>query len=173
MGAGSRVLSFFRGGSEGDQNGHRGANGETARRIGADGRPEDGGQSNSGSGTGAGSTTVEIAVILPTLMVVVLVAVQLCLWAFADEAMQSVASHAAVVAAGLGGTVESGRQAGQLAAVQLAGPVVADPTVAVVPLAGGQVQATASGSVESILPWLHLTVDAVRTAVVQKFRAGP
>lgn len=175
MGDGSYVLSILRGHSGGDLNGERCAIRENGHRIGTGGRLEDGGQSDSAfrSGPGAGSTTVEIAIILPALMVVVLVAVQLCLWAFADEAVQSVASHAAVVSAGLGGTVESGRQAGQSAAAQLVGPVVTDPTVAVVPLAGGQVQATATGSVESILPWWHLTVNAVRTSVVQKFRAGP
>lgn len=173
MGDGECVLPILRGDSESDLNIHRGTIDDNGRRNGTGGRLKDCGQSDSAFGTGAGSTTVEIAVILPALMVAVLVAVQLCLWAFADEAVQSVASHAAVVAAGLGGTIESGHQAGQLAAAQLAGPVVADPRVAVVPLAGGQVQVTASGSVESILPWWHLTVNAVRTAVVQKFRAGP
>lgn len=106
-------------------------------------------------------------------MLVVLVAVQLCLWAFADEAVQSVASHAAVIAAGLGGTPSSGATAGQVAAAQIAGPVLLRPSVVVTSVAGGQVLVTVQGAVESILPWWHPKVTAVRTAVVQRFRAGP
>lgn len=106
-------------------------------------------------------------------MVLVLLAVQVCLWLVAAETVGSVASHAAAVAAGLGGSVASGERAGEADARSLAGPVVTDPVVAVHRLGPDVVRAVVTGNAESILPWFHPTVHAVRDVEVQRFRAAP
>ncbi len=119
----------------------------------------------------SGSSTVEIVVVLPAAMVVILVAVQVCLWAVAAETVQAVAGHAAAVAAGLGGSAAAGERAGEASARSLAGPVVTDPVVAVVQLGPDTVRAEVTGRAESILPWFHPTVSAVRDVEVQRFRS--
>lgn len=116
---------------------------------------------------------MEAVVIVPVLMLVVLVAVQVGLWTVADEAVQQVASHTALVAAGVGGTTSAAETAGLADAQSLAGPVVVDPTVAVTVLDPDTVEAVVSGRAESILPWFRPVVRAVRQATVQRFRAGP
>lgn len=121
----------------------------------------------------AGSSTVEAVIMVPAAMVVILVAVQVCLWAVAAETVQSIAGRAAGVAAGVGGTVTAGQQAGEASARSLAGPVVTDPVVLVEPLGPNAVRAVVTGQVESILPWLHPSVRAVRDVGVQRFRIGP
>jgi len=128
------------------------------------------GRPNSPGALSNGSTTVEAAIVVPVLMVLLLAAVQMCLWVFADEAVQSVASHAAVVAAGTGGTAVLGQEAGQASAAQLAGPVLENPVVAVVVVGDSSVEVEVAGHVESILPWWRPTVRAVRMAVLQQFR---
>lgn len=141
-----------------------------------------------------GSSTVEMVIVIPVFMMVLLVALQLCLWVLADEAVQQVASRAAITAAGLGGTVLLGRQAGLADARSVAGPVLVGPELTLtmsdgrggqvpgaaatraagsVPSPASSVTAVASGHVESIVPWWRLTVRAVRTATVQRFREDP
>lgn len=141
-----------------------------------------------------GSATVEMVIVIPVFMVVILVAVQLCLWVLADEAVQQVASRSATVAAGLGGTVASGQEAGLVDAASVAGPLLEDPHVTVTVSTGAEragagagrlesvlggrsgaqsVTATASGRVEPIVAWWQLTVRAERRATVQRFREVP
>lgn len=132
--------------------------------------------SNAGSwvrrpvGRGAdGSASVEAVVLVPALVLVVLVAVQIGLWALASEAVGQVASRAATAAAALDGSATSGLRAGQGELEALAGRLVVDPTVTVGPAGPDLVQATAVGQVESVVPWLHLQVRAVRSAPRQGF----
>lgn len=141
-----------------------------------------------------GSSTVEMVIVIPVFMMVILVAVQLCLWVLADEAVGQVATRSATTAAGLGGTAVSGRQAGLADAAAVAGALLVDPDVTVTVSNGaargapavvqlgvapggapeaGSVIAVVSGHVESILPWWQLTVRADRSATVQRFRAVP
>lgn len=120
-----------------------------------------------------GSSTVEVAVLVPLLAVLVLLAVQVALWAIADEAVQQVASQAALAAAGLGSTVQAGEAAGRQQASQLGGPVLVDPAVTVTEVDPDTVVAVVTGRAESILPWFHPPVRAQRVATVQRFRSGP
>lgn len=120
-----------------------------------------------------GSATVEAVIVVPALMLAILLALQVALWALAAEAVQQVAEHAAVAASGLGGTPAVGASAARSDLRGLAGRVVVDPTVAVVQVGSGAVEVKVSARVETILPWLRPSVRAARTATVQQFRASP
>jgi len=50
--------------------------------------------------------------------------------------------------------------------------IVVDPSVEVSTLAGDVVLVQITGEAESILPWVKLSVSAVRTSTRQEFRPG-
>ena len=103
-------------------------------------------------------------------MLVVLLAVQMCLWAHAAELVQSAASMGEQAATALGGSPAKGQTAAQTQLAATAGGLVLDPSVNTKVLAGGVVEITITGSSEAIIPWLHFPVSATRDGLSQEFR---
>ena len=107
---------------------------------------------------------------VPVAMIVVLVAVQACLWAHAGSLVQTAAAEGAQAACDLGGSTSAGvDRADQFLASSAAGSVT-NPSVNATTPAAGTVEIRVEGTAESVLPWFHLTVTATRRGEVQGFR---
>jgi len=137
--------------------------GSARRRPSTDGAPD----------AASGAVSVEAVLAVPVMVLVVLVAIQIGLWALASEAVGQAASRVVTVAAALGGSPTRGLQAGRQELAALAGHVVVHPGVTITSPAPGLVQASVVGQAEAIVPWLDLRVSAVRQATVQGFRPWP
>lgn len=119
-----------------------------------------------------GSSAVEAVVVVPVAMLVVLVAVQACLWARATAMVQTAAAEGDQAACDLGGSMSSGiGRAQQFLASAASGSVTSPAVSGSVPVAG-QVEIQVHATAEAIIPWLHLTVSASRRGDVQGFRSG-
>lgn len=105
-------------------------------------------------------------------MMVILIAVQACLWAHASTLVQAAATRGDQVACVQGGSLAGGIAEAQLALADTARQVVIAPSVTASLLAGDNVQVRITGSAESIIPGLHLPVSAVRVGSRQEFRVG-
>jgi TadE-like protein len=118
----------------------------------------------------AGSVAVEAVVIIPVAMMVILLVIQVCLWAHAATLVQGAATAGEQAATALGGSPAIGETEarGQLTAT--ASQVVVDPSVNARVLTGGVVEVSVAGTAESIIPWLRLPVSATRTGLSQGFR---
>jgi hypothetical protein len=103
-------------------------------------------------------------------MMVVLLAVQVCLWAHAATLVQGAASAGEQSATVLGGSASAGKVAAQTDLAATGGQVVVDPVVRAEVSSGGDVTVTVSGETESIIPWLRLPVSATRVGLSQEFR---
>jgi len=119
-----------------------------------------------------GSTSVEAVVVLPCAMIVLLFAVQACLWAHAATMAEYAASRGEQLATLDGSSTQAGidEAAGVLA--NSASAVVSDPTVQAQRLPGDRMEIRVNGYAESLLPGVRLPVSAVRFGVVQRFRVG-
>jgi hypothetical protein len=117
-----------------------------------------------------GSAVVEVAVLVPVAMLVVLFAVQACIWAHASTLVQNAATEGDVSATLYGGSVSAGQRQAEEVLAGTAAHLVADPSVNVTSLPGGLVRVEVSGHAESIIPGIPLPVSAVRVGVIQKFR---
>lgn len=113
---------------------------------------------------------VESVVIVPIAMMVVLVAVQVCLWAHAATLVQGAATAGEQTATSLGGTPAAGQMEARADLAATASEVVTHPSIQAQALAGGVVEIRVSGTAEAIVPWLRLPVSATRTGLVQEFR---
>lgn len=118
----------------------------------------------------SGSVAVESVVVVPVAMMIVLLVVQVCLWAHAAALVQSAANTGELAATALGGSSTAGEIEAQTQLATTASKVVVHPTVHVQVLPGGIVEVTVSGETESILPWLRLPVSATRVGLIQEFR---
>ena len=119
-----------------------------------------------------GSVALEAVIVIPVAMVLVLFAVQACLWAHAAALVQSAAAEGDQVACALGGSPGAGVDRAQAFLAATAAAVVAGPTVTSSEPAAGEVQIDVRGTAEGILPWLHLSVTASRRGTVQEFRSA-
>ena len=111
-------------------------------------------------------------VIVPVAMVVVLLAVQVCLWAHAATLVQGAASAGEQSATVLGGSSASGRSAAQADLAATGSQIVVDPVIQARVSTGGVVSVTVSGETESIIPWLRLPVSATSVGLSQEFRGS-
>jgi hypothetical protein len=118
----------------------------------------------------AGSTVVEAAILIPAAMLVLLLAVQACLWAHAATLVQNAAGQADQVATESGGSPAAGVQEAKEILSATARQLVVDPDVEVSQLPGGLVRMAVRGRAESIFPGIDLPVSAVRVDVEQEFR---
>jgi hypothetical protein len=110
-------------------------------------------------------------VVVPAAMIVVLLAVQICLWSHAGTLVQAAATDGEQAATALGGSPRAGGVIQARADLQAtAREVVVDPMVQTQVLAGGRIEVSVSGSAEAIIPWLHLPVSATRVGLSQEFR---
>lgn len=108
--------------------------------------------------------------LVPVAMLLVLLVVQVCLWAHAAQVVQSAAAQGVQAAADLGGTPsDAERSASSFLAADTS---VVDPKVTVSTMPEGEVQVQVSAATVSILPFLHLEVAAARRGSLQEFRGG-
>lgn len=113
---------------------------------------------------------VESAVIVPVAMLVVLLAVQVCLWAYSATLVQGAASTGEQAATAFGGSPAQGQITAREELTATASQVVVNPSVHVQVTTEGAVEVTVSGTTEAIIPWLRLPVSATRTGLRQEFR---
>ena len=118
----------------------------------------------------AGSAVVESVVIVPIAMLIVMVVVQMCLWAHAATLVQGAATAGEQAASALGGSPAAGDIEARSTLADTASKVVNDPSVVTQVLSGGVVEIRVSGAAETIIPWLHLPVSATRVGISQEFR---
>jgi hypothetical protein len=117
-----------------------------------------------------GSTVVETVLIVPIAMIVLLLAVQACLWAHAATLVQGAAGSGEQAAIVVGGSPLTGAHEAQTVLAATASQVVKNPSVQVRALPGDLIEVQVSGTAESIIPWLRLPVSATRVGVRQEFR---
>jgi Flp pilus assembly protein TadG len=117
-----------------------------------------------------GSAVVETAVIVPIAMLVILLAVQVCLWAHAATVVQGAATAGAQVATVVGGTSATGESEARSVLTATGRDLVMNPSVTADTLPGGVIEIKVSGTTESVIPWLQLPVSATRVGLSQQFR---
>jgi hypothetical protein len=115
---------------------------------------------------------VEAAIAIPAAMLVILLAVQVCLWAHASTLVQAAATRGDQAACVVGGSLKAGIAEAQLALTDTASQVVKSPSVQASLLPGDEVQVRVTALTESIIPGIHLPVSAVRVGTRQEFRVG-
>ncbi len=103
------------------------------------------------------------------MMVIILIVVQLALWAHAAQVVQLAASEGDRAARSAGSSAGAGRL-GAEAVLASAGSVVTSSSTSVAILPGEQVEVTVEGRAESVLPWLRLPVSATQVGPLQQFR---
>jgi len=103
-------------------------------------------------------------------MLVIMFAVQACLWAHAATLVQNAANTGEESATALGGSPAKGEIAARAALMATGSKVVVNPSVQAQDLAGGMVEIRVSGSAETIVPWLRLPISATRIGLSQEFR---
>jgi len=117
-----------------------------------------------------GSTVVEVAVLIPIAMLIVLFAVQVCIWAHAATLVQNAASQGIEVATQAGSSPAAGVSDAQSLLAETAGQIVTGASVEESRQAGDVVQIQIVGHAVSILPGIHFPVSAVRVGEIQEFR---
>jgi hypothetical protein len=117
-------------------------------------------------------SVVEAAVAIPAAMLVVLLVMQVCLWAQAASLVASAADQGDQAACVLGGTLEDGVSQARLTLAATTGREVTSPSVHAALLPGDTVRVEVSAKAESIIPWIHLPVSAIRTGLRQEFRVS-
>jgi len=113
---------------------------------------------------------VEATIAIPAAMLVILLSVQICLWAHASTLAQAAANRGDESACVEGGSLTSGIAAAQLALTDTAKHVLTDTSVQASLMPGDSVQVRVTGVAESIVPGFHLSVSAVRVGAKQEFR---
>jgi len=118
-----------------------------------------------------GSEAVEIVLILPALMLLIVVGLQLAMWGLAAHALSLGVAEGGAAARAVGSRSTAAtvvtRDVGDIA-----GSLVGSLEVHVQALPDNFVSVSASGSVPSIVPGIHLRVAAVSAGPVQGFRAS-
>jgi len=117
-----------------------------------------------------GSIVVEAVVVVPVAMLVVLFAVQACLWAHAGTLVQAAATAGEEAATALGGSTRIGEIEARADLGATASKVVMNPSVDTRALTGGRIEIKVTGNAEAIIPWLRLPVSATRVGISQEFR---
>ncbi|HUI04945.1 MAG TPA: TadE/TadG family type IV pilus assembly protein [Acidimicrobiales bacterium] len=115
---------------------------------------------------------VEAVLLVPVAMLVVLVAVQACLWVHAQTLASSAADQGDQVACTAGATVGEGVGAARSLLSSTAGGLVSSPSVRGEVLSGDEVRIQVTGEAESVVPWLRLPVAAARVGTKQEFRVS-
>jgi len=105
-------------------------------------------------------------------MLVILLCVQVCLWAHASTLVQAAATRGDQAACVENGSLTSGIAEARLALDDTAHQVVVDSSVEASLMPGDEVEVRVTGVAESIVPGIHLAVSAVRVGSRQEFRVG-
>lgn len=113
---------------------------------------------------------VEAAIAIPAAMLVILLSVQVCLWAHASTLVQAAATRGDQAACVEGGSLTAGIAEARSALASTANEVVVRPSVQASVMPGDEVEVRVTGTTESIVPGVHLPVSAVRVGSRQEFR---
>ncbi|MFG1952475.1 TadE family protein [Micromonospora sp. NPDC048830] len=113
--------------------------------------------------------TTEVVLYAPLLFLLVLVGVQLALWALAQLGVQHTANHALQATRVTEGTSAAGHADATAVLDQVAARIVEQPRVAVARTADTATVAV-SGRAPAVLPWLRLPVSSRVSAPVERFR---
>jgi hypothetical protein len=121
-------------------------------------------------GDEGGSTVVEAAVVVPVAMLIVLLAIQACLWVHAATLVENAAAVGIQAATQVGGSPTQASDRVDVLLSETGSHVVLSPNVSITRLPIDEVEVRISASAESILPGIRLPVSATRTGLVQEFR---
>lgn len=110
-------------------------------------------------------------IILPVLMLLLLVLVQMALWAHAAQVVRLAASEGARAAVSVGGGPDAGVSRAEVV-LQSSGADVQSPGAQARVLPADQVSVTVSGRAPSVLPFVSLPVSATQVGSIQRFRAA-
>ncbi len=113
----------------------------------------------------------ESVIVFPVFFLFVLVSLQMAMWAHAIQVVQNAAASGDQAARALGGSAAVATSQAERF-VQVAGgtSALSNVQVSVSYLPGGMSRVEVSGDAESILPWFHAHVSAVRFGPTQQFR---
>lgn len=112
----------------------------------------------------------ETVVIVPVAMFVILVLVQVALWAHAAQVVQAAAAQGDQVARAYGSTPAAGESAARSFLDRLGGGVVSGVQIAATTSAAGMAEVAVHGHATSILPGFSLPVSARSVGPVQEYR---
>jgi Flp pilus assembly protein TadG len=108
----------------------------------------------------AGAVTAQLVIATPLLLFLLLLIVQFAVWFLAIHAAQATAAQALSAARAEHGSAAAGRAQADTILAQLGTGLLIDPQVNVT-RAGGQVRAQITGTVQAIVPGMHLPVEAI------------
>ena len=114
----------------------------------------------------------ETVVIVPVAMVVILVLVQVALWAHAAQVVQAAAAQGDQVARAYGSSPAAGESAARAFLDRLGSGVVAGAQVSAATTPAGLAEVSVSGRATSILPGFSLPVSARSIGPVQEYRSS-
>jgi Flp pilus assembly protein TadG len=117
--------------------------------------------------SGAGS--LELVLVFPALLLLILAIVQFGLWYEAEHAAIAAAQQGAQAARVRGGTAAAGQRAAA-EFLHVAAPTLVEQPGVSVTRSSTTAQATVTGFVESLIPFVHLHVSAHSSAPVEAFR---
>ncbi len=117
-------------------------------------------------------SAVEAAIVIPAAMLVILVVMQFCLWAYSSTLVQAAATRGDQAACVEGGSLSDGITEARLALAETASHVVTDVSVQASLMPGDEVEMRVTGLAESIVPGIHLPVSAVLVGTRQEFRVN-
>jgi TadE-like protein len=112
---------------------------------------------------------VEAVLIIPLLMILLMVIVQLVVWAHASQVAQLAASEGDRTARSLGGGMPAGISQAQFVLGESGSSLQSSHVTGTV-LSGGQAEITVTGRAITIVPGFKLSVSSVQVGTVQEFR---
>jgi len=119
----------------------------------------------------AGSSVIETVVVVPVVMLLLLVAVQLALWAHAAQVVQLAASEGDRTARSIGGGPAAGVAAARTV-VDGPGSDVSSSAVDTSVLPGDTESMRVTGTALSVLPGVSFRVSATAVGPIQQFRGS-
>jgi hypothetical protein len=109
--------------------------------------------------------------VLPVVLTIVLLLAQVTVWAHASQIAQVTAARALAATRADGGSVTAGQTAAADTLDQLGQTSLVNPQITIT-RADGQATVHVHGTAASVLPWLHLGINADAAGVIEQ-RAAP
>ncbi len=119
-----------------------------------------------------GSVAAETVLVLPALMLLMVVGMQFAVFGLASHAAALAAQEGGAVARAAGGGTAMGRRTALHDITEIAAGVLVRPRVTFVTGPDGEVELQLSARVPTLVPGLHLSVEATSTGPAQAFRPG-
>jgi len=117
-----------------------------------------------------GSEAIEMVIIVPVFLLVLTVVIQFVLWALAAHAVELAAIEGEHAAVDYGSTPAAGKVEAANILHDIAGSLVLDPQVRLLPGQDGQLSVIVSGHAIALLPDLNLQVQSTSIGPLQRFR---